>query len=285
MVGTGKSLTINTSAGYGTYEVSVTANGCTVTQQFEITNSNTVWDITLTAPATLCPLQTGTISATIANNTNNALAYYTYSLPNSTAIGPITNNSITIDQVGSYSVMVDILGCQTTKSIEVIPNTSTFSIAILSGCDNNDYKLLANPVSGSFDPATVSYVWGGPDFSTVTNAPNTIILNKEGVYSVRVTDAMGCFSDESIEVSNILCTVQKGLSLNGDGKNDNLVLNDAKKLEIFNRYGMKVYSLSNYTNQWHGQTDDGKDLPDGTYYYVVERATGEILTGWIYITR
>jgi gliding motility-associated-like protein len=81
--------------------------------------------------------------------------------------------------------------------------------------------------------------------------------------------------------------IQKGISADGDGLNDNFELTgfDVKNLQIFNRYGMKVYSKSNYTNQWFGQSDGGDDLPDATYYYVIERNNGENITGWIYLNR
>ncbi|MBF0694666.1 MAG: gliding motility-associated C-terminal domain-containing protein, partial [Flavobacterium sp.] len=80
---------------------------------------------------------------------------------------------------------------------------------------------------------------------------------------------------------------QKGISPNGDGYNDyfDLVGQDVRLLEIFNRYGRTVYKKKNYSNEWYGQTDKGDELPDGTYYYVMERGSGETLTGWIYINR
>jgi gliding motility-associated-like protein len=56
-------------------------------------------------------------------------------------------------------------------------------------------------------------------------------------------------------------------------------------LEIFNRYGLKAYSKDNYENQWYGQTDDGDELPDGTYYYVIKLTDSDPKTGWIYINR
>jgi flagellar hook assembly protein FlgD len=44
-----------------------------------------------------------------------------------------------------------------------------------------------------------------------------------------------------------------------------------------------VYTKSNYSNEWFGQSDKGDELPDGTYYYVIEFANGEeTKTGWIF---
>ena len=60
---------------------------------------------------------------------------------------------------------------------------------------------------------------------------------------------------------------------------------NVKKVEIFNRYGTKVYSKSNYVDEWHGQSDDSNELPDGTYYYVVEFNDSPVKTGWVYINR
>jgi gliding motility-associated-like protein len=57
-------------------------------------------------------------------------------------------------------------------------------------------------------------------------------------------------------------------------------------MEIFNRYGTNVYSKVNYSNEWYGQSDKGDELPDGTYYYVIEYNSGsKTVTGWIYINR
>ena len=61
---------------------------------------------------------------------------------------------------------------------------------------------------------------------------------------------------------------------------------NVSELEIYNRYGVKVYSKGNYTNEWIGQADNGNELPDGTYYYVISFTNNqEAKTGWIYINR
>jgi gliding motility-associated-like protein len=60
---------------------------------------------------------------------------------------------------------------------------------------------------------------------------------------------------------------------------------DVNQLEIYNRYGMRVYKQANYKKEWFGQTDGGEMLPDGTYYYVINLKVGEGKTGWIYINK
>lgn len=62
---------------------------------------------------------------------------------------------------------------------------------------------------------------------------------------------------------------------NGDGVNDNLVfpcLESEKYLSneilVFNQWGDQVYTAFNYKNDWQG-TYNGKDLPVGTYFYIL----------------
>ena len=93
-----------------------------------------------------------------------------------------------------------------------------------------------------------------------------------------------CANPTTMTVKVEMCEIQKGISPNSDGLNDYLEL-VAKKVEIFNRYGKEVYTKTNYNNDWHGQFMGGGDMPDGTYYYVIELVSGEKKTGWIYINR
>lgn len=170
-----------------------------------------------------------------------------------------------------------------------------FSISFVEKCENNEFSVEAiidENIVGT------NYVWMNENNQTIgSNSPflnvtqyirsttetETFPLN----FSVTVTNSDGCISSQSLSIENIFCGIQKGISPNGDNLNDffDLALLDVEKLSIFNRYGRKVYSLNNYTNQWYGQTDDGKELPSATYYYVIEFKNGESKTGWIYVMR
>ena len=187
----------------------------------------------------------------------------------------------------TYNVTPNATNCEVappgTTQIMIIPPVT---IELTGGCQNVNYILTATPVNSSFVPETASYSWqnaAGIEVGTT----QSITVTEVGVYTVTIT-VDGC-STESLpfDVTSIFCVIQKGISVNNDGLNDTLDLTgfDVKKLTIFNRLGMKVYTRSNYINEWGGKSDNGDDLPDGTYYYIIEQRSGTVKTGWIYINR
>ncbi len=63
-------------------------------------------------------------------------------------------------------------------------------------------------------------------------------------------------------------------SPNGDNVNDyfiigNIGLYPDNTLDVFNRYGQKVFTKTGYNNDWNGSYL-GNDLPCGTYFYVLD---------------
>lgn len=67
----------------------------------------------------------------------------------------------------------------------------------------------------------------------------------------------------------------RGISPNGDGKNDFLIIPGILRFEpnhlmIYNRWGTLVYETNNYQNKWAGTDNKGVELPDGVYYYLID---------------
>lgn len=63
------------------------------------------------------------------------------------------------------------------------------------------------------------------------------------------------------------------LTPNNDHKNDFFFIEglwEGSSLEVFNRWGQKVYSTDNYQNDWAGILENGRLLSNGTYFYVLE---------------
>jgi gliding motility-associated-like protein len=66
-------------------------------------------------------------------------------------------------------------------------------------------------------------------------------------------------------------------SPNNDGVNDTWVItrpyHSNVSIKVFNRWGSIVFEDSNYQNDWRGKginNINGQDVPEGTYFYVVE---------------
>jgi gliding motility-associated-like protein len=195
---------------------------------------------------------------------------------------PASINNLTS---GTYTFTPDLVECATTTTLSVTV-TSPILIELSGGCQSIQYVLTATPLNGSFDPETATYLWQntlGVDVGT----NQSLDVPEAGSYTVTVT-SNGC-SIVSIPfvVESVACQIQKGISVNNDGLNDTFDLTgfNVKTLIIFNRLGMQVYSRSDYTDQWGGKSDDGDELPDGTYFYNIEQRSGEVRTGWIYINR
>lgn len=86
-----------------------------------------------------------------------------------------------------------------------------------------------------------------------------------------------------VDVNHQYPEFPKGISPNGDSKNDFLNLSDfyIYKLQIFNRHGKAVYTKEYYKDEWKGQSDSGEMLPTGTYFYHAVSASNLEFTGYI----
>ncbi len=102
----------------------------------------------------------------------------------------------------------------------------------------------------------------------------------EGTIIINVGDSDDCFGVNVI-------------TPNGDGVNDELVFpclesegHQKSELIVFNEWGSQVYRSFDYKNDWHG-TYNQKDLPVGTYYYILYPfgSNGKAIKGFFVIER
>jgi gliding motility-associated-like protein len=187
----------------------------------------------------------------------------------------------------TYTLPVDLANCQNAANSSATITRSMPILVELNGGCQNVYVLNAAPVNGSFNPETASFSWQNAQGPVPGGDSQSLDVPAVGTYTVIVT-VDGCSTESApFEVTSIACQIQKGISVNNDGFNDTFDLTgfDVKELTIFNRLGMKVYSKANYINEWGGKSDDGDELPDGTYFYVLDKNAGGTVTGWIYINR
>lgn len=222
----------------------------------------------------------------VPDNFQESEASYIWRNENGQIIGG-NSVEIEINEPGLYSVLVNLNNCSFSKSIQIDENTDTFSVGAQAKCENDHYMLTAYAIDNSFNESNATYAWTGPNGFNATTQSTDITGLESGVYTVVVTNEEGCTTTASIPVEKSYCKIPKGVSPNGDNKNDtwNLAGLDILRVKIFNRYGTEVYEMNNYVNQWHGQCSDGKLLPTATYYYYIAFRDGKEKTGWVYLNR
>ena len=302
----------------GTYFVTVTGtNGCESRDTLEVNV------VTLTAPTittdcdnSLCLGENCMLIGTEYSPQPDS--YNWTATPAADAGLPANTNSrqIAIRPTGSgdivYSYWVERDGCTsdtatTTVSIvsEPIAVNDTFTIDYNSSLDN--FLVLPNDTFNNVIGVTSS---------TNTTTANGILIsnNSNGQYSYTPnrnfigTDQFvyeichNCegqlLCDQAIVTIQVIfpeneeCQVPNLISPNGDGTNDELFINclatgnfNSNELKIINKWGDEVFSAAPYLNNWQG-THKGKDLPDGTYYYIFKlNSTTQAQTGFITIFR
>ncbi|UUC46751.1 choice-of-anchor L domain-containing protein [Flavobacterium cerinum] len=197
---------------------------------------------------------------------------------------------------GTYTFTPDAGQCAKTNTLTVTVQ-DPFSFDIFGDCIGNQFVLTVQTSDTNLDLSNAHFQWYNSNGTAVGSDSPTFnvseyftshTVNLPEQFSVKVTSAAGCSLERPYVVEQVYCQIQKGISPNNDGLNDTFDLTgfNVEKLSIFNRYGTEAYSYgAGYTNQWSGQSKGGSELPDGTYFYVIELKGGDTKTGWIYISR
>jgi gliding motility-associated-like protein len=167
---------------------------------------------------------------------------------------------------------------------------------VITNSGNAPLVITDIQVTGDFslESAIPSFIGAQSDATiTLRFAPTalgarigTLTILSNGNTPVFVINLRGEGGTE-IEVYNVVTTSQ-------NGKHDflkikNITFFPDNTVVIFDRWGNKVFETKRYDNVdrvFKGSNDKGRDLPEGTYYYVIDKKNGdEPFTGFIFLRR
>ncbi|KXK42861.1 MAG: fibronectin type III domain-containing protein [Bacteroidetes bacterium OLB11] len=177
---------------------------------------------------------------------------------------------------GIYTVrVVDTVGCEYETKVTISGPSVPLKLSITKedlkcyGRGNEGFATV--DVNGGAMPYV--YKWSTDPVQNTATASNLYF----GWYSVQVTDANGCEKMDTVYISEGSCCeiafVPNAFSPNGDQVNDEFrVLTTSGieliQLEIYDRWGQKVWTTSEWKRGWDGRID-GADAAVGTYYFVL----------------
>jgi len=188
----------------------------------------------------------------------------------------------------SYS---GVTGCTSTvtKSITIAAGTVPVLSATQSELCANGTGISSISVTGTF-----------AEFNWSTAATTSFInVTLPGEYSVNTVDPTGCESSASITISEKadcapgppVNNIPLVFTPNGDSQNDFWIIPDIEDrqectMNVIDGRGRKVLEKKGFPiGGWDGISDEGKQVPDGTYYYILNCPDQPPVTGSVLIVR
>jgi len=275
----------------GTYTCTIKdVNLCSVVSTFTITEPAVI-TVTSTVTAAKCNGgSNGSASVTITGGVP------TYSVNWST--NPIQTGTHAINlSLGSYTATImDANGCTKTKNVTIISPEPKDTLAVTGTLCNTDPNVLLSAPNATGISSPYQWYDSSTPITGATSSNYTAIQATVHDYAV-TWYYNGCI----YVTTKILETIQSDLSTfsltnvftpNADKINDDFypfsihsnsssytsvvdrVSAMLKEYEVFvyDRWGILMYSSTKYAEPWDGK-HAGKDVPDGTYYWIVNYKT------------
>jgi gliding motility-associated-like protein len=270
ITGTWSPATINTSAiGTATYIFTPSSAGnCATPASLDVTIVNSISPTFPTIASSYCQNATaptlpptskeginGTWSPSSINTTNPGRTLYTFT-PAAGTCGTSAQIAIVVNPLPTLTMGQDVtiaVGASTTLNVSVTGNIVSYQWKPSTGLNN---ATIEDPVAS-------------PSATTV--------------YTLDVIDDNTCEASGSIKITvsggTTKILVPNAFSPNGDGINDTWIISNLSTypgatVQVFNRYGQLVFHSENANKAWDG-TYNGKPLPVGTYYYIIDLKNNE----------
>ena len=164
-----------------------------------------------------------------------------------------------------------------------------------SKCDEDTGKAFLEITNNTL---TRRVEWREAGFNNIIQLGTDLTGVGPGDYEVTVITFNGCVASQTITIGTVI-TNYNLVSADGDGINDNFQIDcitqfPNNNVKIFNRAGVLVYEINGYNNAdksfvgigENGLYSMGDELPNGTYYYVIDKRDGsDLIAGFLELIR
>ncbi len=171
-------------------------------------------------------------------------------------------------------------GCANTDSVWIGVYPQIF-------VDAGDYHSILRgdsiQLQATLGTDSTTYYWFGTDYSDSTyhlygRTPVITPIDSLIIYVEATTGKCKITDSARLKVFQKL-NPPSGFTPNGDGINDTWLIPGIMEwpnaeVQIYNRWGERVLYMKGFYKPWEGKSKNGKDLPIGTYYYIIDLHDG-----------
>ncbi|MCL4283220.1 MAG: gliding motility-associated C-terminal domain-containing protein [Flavobacteriales bacterium] len=256
----------------GNYTLTVTdLNGCQVTTTVTVGVQNN-----LVANAGLDRMECGGTAITLDGSASQGATTFQWTDAAGTVVGSNATVDLGVLPDGQHSFVLTVANgpCSASDTVQVLIHPLPIADA---GDDRSilaqDSTVIGGAPSG---PPGSSFFWQPDSLLNDPFAPNPTATPPFTMwFHLTVVSPDGCVDQDSVLVTVVpTLTVPTGFTPNGDGHNDTWILDFATlfpeiEVQVFSRWGEPLFRSVGYATPWDGRYD-GKPVPVGTYYYVIE---------------
>jgi gliding motility-associated-like protein len=277
-------INTTTLANSGKYYVQVTTPGGCINRDSTIVSVNPLPIADAGVSDAVCEGNTVTLQATGG-------ATYSWlpvtGLSNAAVAGPVASPAVTT----LYTVTVtSVVNCQAADTVRITVLKKPVADA---GADKKMVEGQTVSLSGITGGDVSNYFWTPPIYINDPSSLTPIVSPPaDQLYTLHVASGNGCGTatdDVFVRVFKKII-VPNAFSPNDDAINDKWIIDGLDTYpesvtEVYNRWGQMVFRSKGYSVAWNG-TYNGKPLPVGTYYYIIDRKNNfELMKGWVLIVR
>lgn len=294
----------NMQSGTYTFMIKQHAKGCTSEWYDQ--------DIMVNTPTIYVPISSFTnVTDNLINLCENGTFELQIAGTGGHTLNPTLSKWVDINQNISKNRIISSAGTFTLQVIDDMSSCSFDTVKVVSQslpkvnlgddisiCNNTNATINSTVDKGNY------YTWYF-DGSETGSTGSSFTVEKPGTVVLAVKDDYGCVGSDTLQVSGCdprSIRIPAAFTPNNDGINDEWYIPDINfdwvfskpvnnstpqagkitvedlKIEIYSRWGKRVYNLKTDRKAWDGTDESGKPLPVDSYHYIVRfKVNGETI--------
>lgn len=179
--------------------------------------------------------------------------------------------------------------CPDSDSLVIATSCSDFTFNNQTYTNSGVYTQTLTNVTGCDSTITLNLTISKASDTIINKEENStfslngVVYTSSGIYTQHLKNTLGCDSTITLNLTLLkgdsTVYIPTAFTPNNDGLNDIWRIKNINHyynalVQVYNRWGEKIYNSVGYKKPWDGKAD-GKDIPSGVYHYIIDLRNGK----------